>query len=252
MSSWCIGCGFRTLCSPSTFRRRSCQSPYRLTLWGQRVPWPSSRFFAFSHVFYVLEDRESNPNMSYWPDTFFNAFGTLITSAMPTTADVPTLILAMYYIAIVSFSVFFLNIFIGVICEAYTAAKEKAAANFQNSRASCCLTFLLRARFIPCTLMSRPVALVLVLFSMACCLGVQVAGCLYKEDGGYRAYQLSLFTVFFHLMFLGVFQIPNCRFVGGRKEPHFLWVAWPTPSEEPSQEDKIEGLMGNESKTSRA
>merc|ERR1712137_952272 len=133
-------------------------------------------FFAFSHVFYVLEDRDANPNMSYWPDTFFVAFGTLITSSMPSnTTGVPSLILAMYYIAIVSFSVFFLNIFIGVICEAYTAAKGKAAANFQNSRASCCLTFLLRARFIPCSLMSRPVALILILLSMACCLGVQVA-----------------------------------------------------------------------------
>merc|ERR1712232_500542 len=129
------------------------------------------------------------------------------------TTGVPSLILAMYYIAIVSFSVFFLNIFIG-------------------------------ARFIPCTLMSRPVALVLILLSMACCLGVQVAGLQYGDVYNDQ-YGILIFAVLFHLMFLGAHQIPNCRFVGGRKEPHFLWVAWPTPSEEPSQEDRIEGLMGD-------
>jgi hypothetical protein len=204
-------------------------------------------FSAFSHVFYVIEDREAHPGASYWPDTFFQTFGTLITASMPANVyEIPTLLLAMYYSAILSFSVFFLNIFIGVICEAYADAKGKSAANFQNSRANCCLTFLLQARFIPCSLMSRPVAWFMVFLSMICMLSMQIVGLTSKEEEDRnRLYQLVIFILLFHLMFLGSFQIPNCRFVGGKKEPHFIWVAWPTPAEDPSQDDRIEGLMGD-------
>jgi hypothetical protein len=188
-------------------------------------------FAAFMHVFWVLE------NVAIWPQTFFDTFSILITAALPDGAEDKSVIyLVANYIAVMAFSVFFLNIFIGVIGEAYTAEKEKSSLTYQNERSSLCLTFILRAMYMPCWIMSRFKAQVL--GALAIISAVSLQG--YAIVKGPTGYETLLFIFLIGMFVFTSFQTPNCRFVGGHGEKHYLWVAWPADEPDPSQADIVE------------
>eukprot|EP00930_Biecheleria_cincta_P068184 TRINITY_DN5537_c0_g5_i1.p1 TRINITY_DN5537_c0_g5~~TRINITY_DN5537_c0_g5_i1.p1 ORF type:complete len:910 (+),score=129.48 TRINITY_DN5537_c0_g5_i1:116-2845(+) len=122
-------------------------------------------FCAMTHAMYTVQEQPTQ----LWPDTFFQGFSTLITQGLPEHPPDDTLELLLMYAGVSFFSIFVLNIFIGVIGEQYSTEKQQVKLMFQNVRASCCLTFLLRALVLPCNLLTRDVSAIL------CLLGAIVA-----------------------------------------------------------------------------
>lgn len=107
-------------------------------------------FCAFTHAMYTVQEQPTQ----LWPDTFFEGFSTFITQGLPGRPPDDPLELLLMYAGVSFFSVFVLNIFIGVIGEQYSTEKQQVGLMFQNVRASCCLTFLLRALVLPCNLLT--------------------------------------------------------------------------------------------------
>ena len=145
-------------------------------------------FFAFTHAMYTVQMSPSR----FW-DTRWNSFNMLITQGLPETVPEDMLEVFMLYGGVLFFSVFMLNIFIGVISEQYAQEKEVAHLAFQRTRASSCLTFLLRAYVAPTTLFSRKVAWALTTFWVVVVTGIQVAALLH----GFQLPGLSQLFAFF-------------------------------------------------------
>ncbi|CAE8699151.1 unnamed protein product, partial [Polarella glacialis] len=199
-------------------------------------------FCAFTHAFYAARDDDT---ALLWPDTFHHSFNILITAALPEDPhNMPMLDLVLTYLAVLFFSVFFLNIFIGVITELYLLEKERVGLTFQHVRASSCLTFLLRARVLPCGVLSTQVALAVSVITALCALGLQCY-CLRLEES--IPFEGTAFVVLQTIMFLSAYQHPdqpwavtnNMWHKGGGK--HYLWFCKPREPEEkpdlPSKDD---------------
>mmetsp|Transcript_11764 Transcript_11764/g.20833 ORF Transcript_11764/g.20833 Transcript_11764/m.20833 type:complete len:899 (-) Transcript_11764:46-2742(-) len=105
-------------------------------------------YCGLTHAMYTVQE---DPHR-LWPDTEWKSFSTLITQGLPEKAPSDTLELLVMYAGVSFFSVFVLNIFIGVIGEEYSHEKERVSLMFQNVRTSSCLTFLLRTLVLPCNL----------------------------------------------------------------------------------------------------
>ncbi|CAJ1340752.1 unnamed protein product, partial [Effrenium voratum] len=101
-------------------------------------------FFALTHAMYTIQ-----LSPKFWPDTLWDSFSLLITQGLPEAQPEDILELVLLYGGVLFFSVFMLNIFIGVISEQYTQEKEQALAMFEAARASSCQTFLVRASLLP-------------------------------------------------------------------------------------------------------
>eukprot|EP00931_Biecheleriopsis_adriatica_P035920 TRINITY_DN20706_c0_g1_i1.p1 TRINITY_DN20706_c0_g1~~TRINITY_DN20706_c0_g1_i1.p1 ORF type:complete len:886 (+),score=170.32 TRINITY_DN20706_c0_g1_i1:54-2711(+) len=127
-------------------------------------------FCALTHAMYTVQESPQR----LWPDTLFEGFSTLITQGLPGRPPADTLELLVMYGGVLFFSVFVLNIFIGVIGEQYAHEKEQVGLIFQNVRASSCLTFLLRALVLPCDLITSKCAAYVVIAANSVALGAQV------------------------------------------------------------------------------
>mmetsp|Transcript_79843 Transcript_79843/g.165980 ORF Transcript_79843/g.165980 Transcript_79843/m.165980 type:complete len:879 (-) Transcript_79843:46-2682(-) len=112
---------------------------------------------ASAHAEWVLTD------LPLWPDVIHQTFALLITAELP-AVTVSGFNLSISYALVLAFSVFFLNIFIGVIGENYSAYKEAVTASLLKKKAGLCYTFLMRAEFLPTHLVPRPVALATTMF----------------------------------------------------------------------------------------
>ncbi|CAJ1338171.1 unnamed protein product [Effrenium voratum] len=93
-------------------------------------------FGAFTHAFYLVRGS----TQALWPHISTDTFAVLITAALPESAsNVATMELTLILVAVLFFSVLILNVFIGVICELYANAKERAPLAFKQRRALCCM-----------------------------------------------------------------------------------------------------------------
>ena len=106
-----------------------------------------------------------------WSDVLFNSFVLLVTQGLPASPPEDTIKLLLLYVGVLVFSVFVLNIFIGIISEELEHGREKTELLFHSARTASCSTFLLRVCVLPCDLLGGRGALVLgclaALFSMA-------------------------------------------------------------------------------------
>ncbi|CAE8636699.1 unnamed protein product [Polarella glacialis] len=127
-------------------------------------------FGAFTHAFYSLRGQGKE---KFWPDTFFSSFSTLITAALPAKPNIDWLELLTVYASILFFTVFILNIFIGVISEMYIVEKENVRLNFRQLRAGSCLQYLLRARIMPCRLCSKVTSFIVIIITTMVAVAVQ-------------------------------------------------------------------------------
>ncbi|CAJ1345665.1 unnamed protein product [Effrenium voratum] len=111
-------------------------------------------FCALTHASYAVQVHPDH----MWPDTLFQSFTLLITQGLPEHPPSDSLELLVLYVGVLFFSIFVLNIFIGVISEQYSNEKAKVNLMFQSVRASCCLTFLLRLCCLPFQLVTKETA----------------------------------------------------------------------------------------------
>ena len=111
-------------------------------------------FAALTHAMHTVQ---ANPG-GLWSETVYHAFTTLIAQGLPEQPPADRLELMLLYGGVLFFSVFVLNIFIGIIGEQYSSERALATHKFYAARASSCLTYLVRASVIPCDLCSSVVA----------------------------------------------------------------------------------------------
>lgn len=135
-------------------------------------------FCTLSHAMYTVQLEPEH----LWPKSIWKTFGTLITQGLPDTPPEDALELSLLYTGVLFFSIFVMNIFIGVISEQYTKEKEQVSEMFQSLRASSCYTFLLRMCVIPCNLMTKKAAAVVAFCSVALTFGLQVASLLFSRQ----------------------------------------------------------------------
>merc|ERR1739841_153432 len=80
--------------------------------------------------------------------------------------------LILTYMSILLFTVFFLNIFIGVIGQNYSCQEAVSHLSFQRDRAEICRNFIFRACLMPTNLCGPWQALCIVIVSFGCLIAV--------------------------------------------------------------------------------
>mmetsp|Transcript_98926 Transcript_98926/g.236025 ORF Transcript_98926/g.236025 Transcript_98926/m.236025 type:complete len:806 (-) Transcript_98926:52-2469(-) len=162
-------------------------------------------FCAFTHAFYLVDGGAAVPRVM---DVVFETFATLMTAALPPdisesqSKNQVKLILCLG--AVSFFTVFILNIFIGVMGELYVKEKERAENTFKMYRAGSCYQYLLRCRVLPCNLMTGAQGLYLMAFAGSLALGLQIYGMIYHQTNIPGA--SLVFFVCQALIMLGAYQ----------------------------------------------
>merc|ERR1712007_231532 len=128
-------------------------------------------FSAFTHAFFIIKGGEEN-----FGDLVLESFTTLFTGGLPSSAQVDEVYLLLTYASVIVFSLFFLNIFIGVISEQYTLAKEQVPRRFQQVLAGECSKYLLRAVRLPNIRALRRCSWPLIILLVLVMLALQVYG----------------------------------------------------------------------------
>lgn len=205
-------------------------------------------FCAFMHAFYYVW---ANNNVD---EVIYRSFSTLITAELPSRPQEKSLLeVLLTYGAVIFFSIFILNIFIGVIGQQYEQEQERVQVTLKHERAQCCLNFLLRARVLPCGLCSQHMAFALSSLAALGLLWLQLSGFdkelhwgVFSVHGGHSPTMLrrSLFALL--QMGMIVLQYQNYEApwaadiggaaVGGNSDSRrYLWIALPVPEEDDPQ-----------------
>jgi hypothetical protein len=198
-------------------------------------------FSAFTHAFYIVRGKAGN----FWNDIIPRSFETLITAELPSnTAQSGILEGFLTYAAVLIFSIFVLNVFIGVIGEQYEVQKRLCAQIFQHQRANACFDFLTRARVIPCSLMSVGMGL-----AMSAVAGLGIFALLFVSlvRSETVAHESAYFAVFQMLLVLAAYQNPQapwatpCSVISDNDSTHkyYLWLATPREASPASTLDEI-------------
>lgn len=191
-------------------------------------------FMAFFHAFYSVHLGNKDGS-----EILFSCFSALFTGQLPEDpGHIDPLQLCLYYASILVFSVFFMNIFIGVIGEKYQAEKARCMWSFQCVRAAKCLTFLTHARVLPSAMCSRRIAYVLVASSMLVALSLQVYDMASGRPLPYTWVILAVLQWFtLHAAYQdkeGCWHSAPDKFTQCR----YLWVALPRQSVDPGTPEK--------------
>lgn len=169
-------------------------------------------FSAFTHVNCTL-----HPQKSFWRESVWDTFSLLFTAELPLTAlDMDPIELAMTYASVFIFTVFILNIFIGVIGEQYSREKDLFSETFMAYRSDKCLTFLMRAMNLPIGLCSERVALVVLL---ATCLLIGTVQVVSVFDLYPVRHAALIFTVLQVILVLTSYQSPGATWNFGTRQP---------------------------------
>ena len=183
-------------------------------------------FCTFTHAMFVADGRVDQA----WSDVLFNSFVLLVTQGLPANPPEDTIKLLLLYVGVLVFSVFVLNIFIGIISEQLEHGREQTDLLFHSARTASCSTFLLRVRVLPCNFLWGRGALVLgclaALFSMA----LQAAA-LHSDWHLHPLYQMQAFVLSQVTIFLSAIQ---CR---GSDLP---WESWAQESSAQSRQEPWE------------
>lgn len=182
-------------------------------------------FCTFTHAMFVADGRVDQA----WSDVLFNSFVLLVTQGLPANPPEDTIKLLLLYVGVLVFSVFVLNIFIGIISEQLEHGREQTDLLFHSARTASCSTFLLRVRVLPCDLLGGRCALVLgclaALFSMA----LQAAA-LHSGWHLHPLFQLAAFVLSQVTIFLSAIQ---CRWTD------LPWESWARESSAFAQSQKF-------------
>lgn len=180
-------------------------------------------FCAFTHAFYLVNGGPKVENMM---DIVFETFATLITAALPpdissdfSSANQVKLILCI--VSVSFFTVFILNIFIGVMGELYVKEKQRSEHTFRMYRAGSCYQYLLRSRVLPCTMMSHTQGFAMMGGAGLLALSVQIYGFLNHQRTLPGA--SLIFFICQALILVGAYQSPDAPWVRNGKKGFYLW-----------------------------
>jgi hypothetical protein len=133
-------------------------------------------FCGLTHAFYALAEMNGHVDNNL----ILNSFSMLVLGNLQDVAGADgqtllkdKLLLTVTCCSILMFTVFFLNIFIGVIGENYHKQKGLSSVVFQNVRANICYAYMLRASVIPAWLCSSTCATFVTVLAALCALILQ-------------------------------------------------------------------------------
>ena len=190
-------------------------------------------FCTFTHAMFVADGRVDQA----WSDVLFNSFVLLVTQGLPASPPEDTIKLLLLYGGVLVFSVFVLNIFIGIISEQLEHGRKQTDLLFHSARTASCSTFLLRVCVLPCNLLGGRGALVLgcsaALFSMALQAAALHSG--WHLPGHPGLYQLLAFLLSQLTIFLSAIQCRGSHlpwetrafFEESRSAKRYLWICEP-------------------------
>ena len=169
-------------------------------------------FCTFTHAMFMADGRVDQA----WSDVLFNSFVLLVTQGLPASPPEDTIKLLLLYVGVLVFSVFVLNIFIGIISEQLEHGREQTDLLFHSARTASCSTFLLRVRVLSCDLSGGRGALVLGCLAALFSIALQAAA-LHSGWRLHPLYQLLAFLLSQVTIFLSAIQ---CR------GSHLPWESW--------------------------
>lgn len=192
-------------------------------------------FCTFTHAMFVADGRVDQA----WSDVLFNSFVLLVTQGLPANPPEDTIKLLLLYVGVLVFSVFVLNIFIGIISEQLEHGREQTDLLFHSARTASCSTFLLRVRVLPCDLLWVRSALVLgclaALLSMALQAAALLSGWHLHPLFQLAAFVLSQVTIFLSAIQCRWTDLPweswaresSASFEESRSDKRYLWICEP-------------------------
>lgn len=190
-------------------------------------------FCALTHSFFVLGRVDAIGSSDTPEDVIMSSFAMLITGAIPEMPADDYLRRSLTYASVLVFTVFFLNIFIGVIGENYSNQKVLSPLTFQKVRSGICCAYLLRASVLPTRLCNTPASLVYAFLAILLATGIHVS------QGRSRIFgdtiPAAVFCACQLTMLVAAYQnttVPICsNIAGGQRHPHYLWFATAVESE---------------------
>lgn len=200
---------------------------------------------AVSHARWLVHTSDA-----LWPNIFRDTFLLLITAAIPNPHEAGTFGLIFAYLSVMSFTVFFLNIFIGVIGDLYSNEKAQSSISFQVKKCGMCFAFLVRARVLPCRVMSSACATAVMVLGIAG-LAVFVLVCI-LDDSLISAWPLTAVIWLVLCQFMAMwatYQDPEAAWTriptAAGQEPvkRYMWLCTVSNSEPEAQMDGIERLL---------
>jgi len=189
-------------------------------------------FCAFMHMFSIVQTASRS-----FAEVFFRNFTILITSGLPVDPnDLTSVQLALMFAAVTIFSVFILNMFITVIGEQFILESQNVHRSVTMLRSMHCEVHLLRAKLLPCALMTQTIAAILCIFAMLSALLLQYCFFSHVQTPVWAAALMVLCHV---VMLIATFQDPDApwaRTLDSRPvAPRHLWFACPAKGSDQNQ-----------------
>ncbi|CAK9072258.1 unnamed protein product [Durusdinium trenchii] len=189
-------------------------------------------FLALTHALYAVHDQDlDGEHQRLWPNSVWGTFTKLIANELDDTPLKDNMEQVLLLFGVLFFSVFMMNVFIGVINDQYSQEKKTVRLAFQSLRAQSCLTHLLRMRVVPCDLLSARAAATMSVFCVIACVAVQVAA-LAADVQLPHSWQFMAFFLLQLLTFMASFQrkgcaFPQLSFFRGCESAKYLWICEP-------------------------
>eukprot|EP00435_Cladocopium_sp_Y103_P009951 s1268_g2.t1 len=182
-------------------------------------------FCAFSHAMCAVQVTPDH----LWPRTFWYSFTTLITQGLPENPPDDYIELLLLYGGVLFFSIFVMNIFIGVISEQYASEKEQGDVMFEKVRAKSCMNYLTHMSVLPCNLLAPRAAALLALGTVALTLMLQVR-VVYNRRPLPGFLQLPLFVASQVVLFMASIQCRGKSFPWSERDggKRYLWICEPS------------------------
>ena len=175
--SWwfsCTGCGFWRV--PRCLRRLATPCYRFKNLVHGLIPamlFTILGFGALTHALYAVHNQD-NDRQQLWPGAVWKTFSRLIAQELDDDTMPDDMELLVLLFGVLFFSVFMMNVFIGVINDQYSEEKKTVRMAFQSLRAKSCLTHLLRTSAVPCDLLTAQQAACMSTFCVMTCIVLQV------------------------------------------------------------------------------
>eukprot|EP00435_Cladocopium_sp_Y103_P057108 s3038_g19.t1 len=174
-------------------------------------------FAAFSHAFFSLK-------RSSFDDSLYGSFVTLIAAGLPSEPSHNELQAILLYVSVTFFTVFILNIFIGVIGEEYSRLKEECDLGFKQLRAKMCLEYILRKHFFRIHICSKTMSKVVCFTALSVGLTIQfISVCNYKHN--YAALEGASYVFLLCLMHGAFYNSPGSHKLVAPEagDPSYFW-----------------------------
>ena len=190
-------------------------------------------FGALTHALYAVHNQnEKGQFQRLWPGAVWTTFTRLIVGELDDDPLKDNMELLVLLFGVLFFSVFMMNVFIGVINDQYSEEMKTVRLSFQSLRTKSCLTHLLRMSVIPCDWLRAVPAAGVSVVCVIVCLALQILALVGKGFQAPGCWQFFIFLFLQFVTFMASFQCKGCdfpwlTFLRGNSKTRYLWICEP-------------------------